>query len=300
MKKVLITGAGSYIGTSVKNWLDQYPEQYQVDEIDMKDNEWREQDFSPYDVVFHVAGLAHADIGKVTEEEKAMYYNINRDLTVETARKAKAEGVRQFIFMSSIIVYGSSGKIGSRKVITKDTQPIPDNFYGDSKLQAENGIRPLTDERFTVTILRPPMIYGKGSRGNYPMLSKMAQILPAFPNIENERSILYIGNLCEFVRLIIDIEKGGILFPQNEAYAQTSDMVKIIAQVHRKNLRLTGMFNWLVVLLGKMVGKIGNLANKAFGNLIYDKNMSSYMELGKNYQIFSLQESINLTESAKQ
>ena len=174
MKKILITGANSYIGTSFENYIKQF-DGYQVDTVDMIDGTWREKNFSEYDTVFHVAGLAHSDVGKVSDEIKAKYYAVNTDLTVETAKKAKVEGVGQFVFMSSAIVYGESAPIGKSKVITKDTPVNPANFYGDSKVQAENGILPLSDDKFKVVILRPPMIYGKGSKGNYPMLAKIAQ-----------------------------------------------------------------------------------------------------------------------------
>ena len=173
MKKVLITGANSYIGTSFENYVkEHYAGELQVDTVDMIDGSWREKDFSGYDTVFHVAGLAHADVGNVSEEVKKKYYAINTDLTIETAKKAKAEGVGQFVFMSSIIVYGESAGIGKQRVITKDTPLTPANFYGDSKVKAEEGIGKLDDESFKVVILRPPMIYGKGSKGNYPLLEK--------------------------------------------------------------------------------------------------------------------------------
>ncbi|HBL84298.1 MAG: hypothetical protein A2Y17_07420 [Clostridiales bacterium GWF2_38_85] len=145
MKRILIAGANSYIGTSFENYIKQWPDQYQVDTIDMIDGSWREKSFNGYDVVFHVAGIAHSDNGKITEEKKNFYYKINRDLTIETARKAKTDGVKQFIFMSSAIVYGDSAPIGKQKIITKDTKPQPSNCYGDSKFQAENSILPLQD-----------------------------------------------------------------------------------------------------------------------------------------------------------
>lgn len=139
-KNILITGMGSYIGTSFSRWIEQWPEKYNVTCIDMKDESWKTKDFSYYDVIFHVAGLAHSDIGKVSDETKALYYKVNTDLTYETAKKAKSEGVTQFIFMSSAIVYGDAGSINHMKIITKDTIPNPTNFYGDSKLQAEKKI----------------------------------------------------------------------------------------------------------------------------------------------------------------
>ena len=181
MKKILITGANSYIGISFENYMKQWADDYQVDTVDMIDGTWREKDFSPYDVVFHVAGIAHSDNGKISAEKEKLYYAVNTDLTVETAKKAKADGVGQFIFMSSAIVYGESAPIGKSKVITKDTPLSPANCYGDSKVQAEKGILPWNDDGFKVVVLRPPMIYGKNSKGNYPTLAKMALKMPVFP-----------------------------------------------------------------------------------------------------------------------
>ena len=159
MKRVLITGANSYIGTSFENWILENNRNIEIDTIDMKDESWRQLDFSSYDSIFHVAGIAHADVGKVTEEQKTLYYKVNYNLAVECAKKAKREGVRQFIYMSSIIVYGESAGIGKVKIISRDTPLSPVNFYGDSKVKAEEALVGLEDENFKVVILRPPMIY---------------------------------------------------------------------------------------------------------------------------------------------
>lgn len=288
MKKVLITGANSYIGTSFENYVMQCHD-YQIDTVDMIDSTWRDKSFSEYNSVFHVAGIAHSDTGRVSEERKQFYYQINTDLTIETAKKAKADGVGQFIFMSSAIVYGDSAPIGKPKRITRDTPVAPANFYGDSKVQAENGLMKLADESFHVVILRPPMIYGKGSKGNYPQLSKFAQKLPLFPYIKNERSMLYIGNLTEFVKLMIDNNESGIFYPQNAEYVATSEMVQVIAQAHGKKIRLV---KGTTVPLKAMSHATG-LVNKAFGNLSYDMSMSEYKE---NYRKFSFEESIRQTE----
>lgn len=290
MKKVLITGANSYIGTAVQNYLMQTPECYQVDTVDMLDGSWRQKDFCGYDTVFHVAGIAHADTGRISKERQALYYKVNTDLTVETAQKAKEEGVKQFIFMSSAIVYGESAPLGKTKIITRDTPPSPANSYGDSKLRAENGILPLNDELFKVVILRPPMIYGKDSKGNYPVLSKLARKLPVFPRVENQRSMLYIENLAEFVRLMIDHEEQGIFWPQNGEYSNTSKLVQLIAKAHGKRMILVPGFGWLLKLAGHFTG----LVNKAFGSLCYEESMSSYRCA---YQKYSLEESIVMTES---
>ena len=290
MKKVLITGANSFIGTSFEKYLRQWPGQYDVTTVDMIDGSWRKISFAEYDTVYHVAGIAHSDSGRISEEKKALYYKINRDLTIETAKKAKTDGVRQFIFMSSAIVYGNSAPIGKSKIITKDTLVAPMNCYGDSKVQAENGIRPLSDDSFKVVILRSPMIYGKGSKGNYPLLSKLAQCLPFFPYVKNQRSMLYIGNLVEFVRLMIENEEEGTFWPQNAEYTNTSELVKMIADVHKHGLIFIHGMAFLLALASRFCGQI----NKAFGNLAYEQGMSVYK---REYRLYSLSDSIRETEA---
>ena len=288
-KRVLVTGVNSYIGNAFRSYMEQYPEEAAVGGISVRNDVWKTLDFSGYDCIFDVAGIAHADTGHVSEEVKKRYYAVNCDLTVALAQKAKEEGVRQFIFMSSAIVYGDSAPIGFQRMITRDTPPAPADFYGDSKLQAEKGILPLADDHFKIAVLRPPMIYGKGSKGNYPVLSKMAQKLPAFPKVENCRSMLYIGNLVEFVRLVIKNEESGFFFPQNGQYSNTSQLVQMIAEAHGKHIILVGGCTVPLRLLSQATG----LVNKAFGSLAYDMSMSEYKE---NYRRFSLEESIRLTE----
>ncbi|MBQ8399426.1 MAG: NAD-dependent epimerase/dehydratase family protein [Clostridia bacterium] len=293
MKRILITGANSYIGTSFEEYIkENYPNQYVVDTVDMIDGSWREKSFSEYDSVFHVAGIAHSDKGKISEERVKRYYAVNTDLTIETAKKAKADGVKQFVFMSSAIVYGESAPIGKTKIITKCTPVSPANCYGDSKVQAENGICPLNGEGFKVVVLRPPMVYGKGSKGNYPLLAKIAVKTPIFPYVNNQRSMLYVENLCEFVRLMIENEEQGLFWPQNEEYSNTSELVRMIAAAHGKKMPLVKGFSWCLKLMGKVLGYI----NKAFGNLCYDKDMSLYRV---NYNLKSLKDSIIETEIGK-
>ena len=290
MKKILITGANSYIGTSFEKYIkENFPDQYAVDTVDMIDGSWRQKDFSEYDSIFHVAGIAHSDNGKISDEKSKLYYAVNTDLTVETAKKAKADGAGQFVFMSSAIVYGESAPIGKTKVITRDTPVSPANCYGDSKVQAENGIRPLNDENYKVVILRPPMIYGKGSKGNYPLLAKIALKTPMFPHVKNERSMLYIENLCEFVRLMVENGEQGTFWPQNDEYSNTSELVKAIAEAHGKKVRLIMGFGWALKIMSDVTG----LVNKAFGSLSYDKAMSQYKE---NYRLKNLDDSIKETE----
>ena len=284
MRKILITGTKSYVGASLEKWLGNFHDNYSIDIISLRSDFWKEKDFREYDVVFHVAGIAHVSSNPKMEE---MYYKVNRDLTVEVAKKSKAEGVKQFIFMSSIIVYGEiNSKTG---VIDTKTIPRPTNFYGNSKLLAEEGIKPLNSNEFKVVIVRPPMIYGKNSKGNYPKLAKVARKLPIFPDINNKRSMLHIDNLCEFIKLIIDNEESGLFLPQNSEYVKTSEMVKIIAEVHGKKIKLIKLFNPILSIFGSKL----EFFNKVFGNLVYEKSISNYKD---NYQIRDLKSSIKLTE----
>lgn len=293
-KRVLITGAGSYIGESFANYAAAHYPNLNIDTMDMVDGLWRSSDFSCYDTVFHVAGIAHADVGKADEATKKKYYDINTNLAIETAQKARESGVSQFIFMSSMIVYGDSAPYGKEKVIDEHTIPSPDNFYGDSKWQADRGVRKLGDDRFHVAVLRPPMIYGSGSKGNYPILAKLAKHLPVFPDVENQRSMLYIDNLCEFLCLLILSGESGVYFPQNQEYSNTSELVRMIASAGAKKIHTMKALNPLVMFASHIPGKIGDLTDKAFGNRVYSHRLSQYN--GLSYQVSDLKTSVAFTE----
>lgn len=283
VKKLLITGKNSYIGTSLENWLMREPDKFKVDTVDMKDGSWKEKDFSAYNVVFHVAGIAHI---KETKENQDLYYKVNRDLAYETAQKSKEDGVEQFIFLSSMNVYGIENG-----VIDKNTPLQPNTAYGKSKIEAEELINKLQDDSFVVATLRPPMVYGKGCRGNYPRLAGLALKTPIFPKVDNKRSMIYIDNLSEFVKLLIDHSSGGLFFPQNAEYVNTSQMVRLIADAHGKELKLTGIFNPFIHLGIKQLETFGKL----FGSLVYDKKMiGGPREL--DYETCSFVESIVRTE----
>lgn len=279
MKKILITGKNSYIGTSLENWLMREPDKYKVDTVDMKDGSWKEMNFSQYDVVFHVAGIAHI---KETTDNQDLYYKVNRDLAYETAQKAKQDGVEQFIFLSSMSVYGIENG-----VIDKNTPLKPNSAYGKSKIEAEDLINKLQNNSFNVATLRPPMVYGKNCRGNYPKLAGLALKTPMFPKVDNKRSMIYIDNLSEFVKQLIDNKSGGLFFPQNAEFVNTSEMVRLIAEVHGKKIVMTKLFNPLLRLLNV------STVNKVFGDLVYDMSMSKY---DRDYRVCGFGESIKKTE----
>jgi nucleoside-diphosphate-sugar epimerase len=264
MKRILIIGKNSYIGTSLEKWLEKYPDKYFVDSISLRDDSWKEKDFSKYDVVFHVAAVVHQ---KEKPELKELYFKVNRDLPVEVANKAKEAGVSQFIFMSTMAVYGEEGRLGQKVVINRNTPVDPKTFYGVSKVEAEAELNKLNDASFRVVVLRPPMVYGPNCPGNYARLEKLAIKSSVFPLIDNMRSMLHIDKLCQFVKEYIDEDAEGLYFPQDDEYVNTSLMVKELAEKNGKSIHLSKTAGIAIKLIGKRV----NLINKVFGNLVYEE-----------------------------
>ena len=258
MKNILITGANSYIGTSVEKRLMKEPDKYNVDTLDMQNSDWKEYDFSKYDVVFHVAGIAHI---KETRENSHLYFEINRDLALETAKKAKASGIKQFIYLSSMSVYGLDvGTIGN------DTKPNPISSYGKSKFEAEELLKDLDDENFMVCILRPPMVYGENSPGNLTKLINMVKKIHIFPTLRNRRSAISVEMLSMYIEDCIDNDKSGLILPQDKEYMCTYEIIRKYMDANNIKVIYTSIFN---PILRFLIGKIG-LISKCFGDLIYE------------------------------
>ena len=287
MKRILITGANSYTGNAITQYLSSWPYKYHVSSISLRNDSWKSENFSAFDSVIHTAGLAH-DSTKLSDKDS--YFRVNSQLAFDTAQKAMNDGVSQFIFMSSSIVYGKSASIGHEKIITRSTLLSPESFYGESKVKAEEMLAGLDGDNFRVCVLRCPMIYGKNCRGNYPVLSKIARRLPIFPKVKNKRSMLYVKNFAEFVRLIIENSERGIFWPQNGEYTNTSDMVRMIAESHGKNIAVIPGCEIPLKILARFSG----LVNKAFGSLAYDMSLSDYRE---NYRLYDLRTSIEESEA---
>ena len=282
MKRVLITGAGSYVGPHVMRRLQEEPDKFEVQELSVKDDSWKTFDFSIFDVVYHVAGIAHVSTDPSME---SLYMQVNRDLTIEVAKHAKAAGIKQFIFMSSAIVYGDSVPAGTGKPITLETKPNPANFYGRSKLEAEEGLQDLEDESFKVSIVRAPMIFGAHAKGNFPTLVSIARKLPFFPDIKNKRSMIYVGNLAESITGLIVAESDGVFLPQEEMQICTSSLVNQVALISGKHMLLTKAFN--PIIKGPL--KANNYVIKAFGDMYYDLTAS---EIGFNYRRYTTKEAL--------
>ena len=258
MKKILISGANSYIGISLERFLSQWPEQYQVDTLDVIGDGWKSADITGYDAVFHVAGIAHQ---KETDENRHLYFEVNRDLAVEMARKAKSAGIPHFIFMSTMSVYGKESG-----VITPATQPDPQNGYGQSKLEAEEAMHAMEDAHFRVAVLRPPMVYGKNCRGNFQTMKKLVEKSPVFPAVNNQRSMISVDNLCSFVRLAVDEQLCGTFFPQNREPVSTTAMARIIADTLGRRV----WFSRPAGIAVQALAAVYPTARKAFSSLTYE------------------------------
>lgn len=282
MKNILITGAGSYVGESVRKYmLDTTSGEFVIDAVDTMNDAWKKADYTKYDVVFHVAGIAHVNADPKMEP---LYYKVNRDLTIEVAKHAKECGVKQFIFMSSQIVFHESQSLKS-EVITKDTKPNPNGFYGDSKLQAEIGLHELESDNFKVCILRPCMIYGPNAKGNFPRLAKLATKVPVFPCWHNKRSMLYIDNLAEFVKQAVLHELSGTFYPQNCEQADTVEIIRFFAKAAGHKVWITRLLNPCVWLGSFVLQPI----NKMFATYYYEPQMS---KMDFDYQLVSFEESL--------
>lgn len=277
---ILITGANSYIGTNVEQWIKRHTD-YRVDTLDMMTDAWQEVDFAPYDAVFHVAGIAHVN---AAPEMESTYYKVNRDLTVRVAQRAKEAGVGQFIYMSSMIVFHESCSL-TPEVLTQASQPRPNGFYGESKLQAENGLHALESDTFKVCILRAPMVYGKGAKGNFQRLIRLAGKTPLFPEFHNQRSMLYIDNLAEFVRQAIQHQLNGTFYPQNGELSDTVEIVRYFAKAQNHTVWFSRLFNPFVRMASRFVQPV----NKMFSTYYYDQAMS---KAPFEYQLVTLEESL--------
>ena len=273
-KKILIVGEGSYIGDFLKEYLTEYSPLYQVSTLNAIGLVPEPEQFAGFDDVVVVAGIAHR---KETRENRKLYYQVNRDLVVSVAKASRKAKVPHLTLLSSMSVYGLE-----QGHITKETAEAPKNAYGNSKLQADRALRYMASPEVKAAILRPPMVYGKGCKGNYQTLRKIALKVPVFPDVKNERSMIYIGNLCEFIRETIDLEREGIFFPQNCEYVNTAEFIRLIAMNHGKKVRL-------IPVPGKLFKKIpAGAARKAFGDLTYEKTDA--------VSRYSFVESVSLTE----
>ena len=177
---MLITGASGFVGSHAVPVLGK---KYQVDTISLKGKKTDHIELNHYNVILHLAGIAHQAVD-ISEEE---YNSVNHKLAVQLAESAKKAGVSHFIFMSTVKVYGEIDELPFRE----DSICDPKDAYASSKLNAEKDLLAMNSPSFIVSVIRPALIYGKGVKGNLAKLISLIRKLPVvfFPLIHNKRSL---------------------------------------------------------------------------------------------------------------
>ena len=280
--RILVIGKNGFISRCFQDYMKRYPD-IEVTAISARNEKWKYYNFHGYDAVYNTTGLAHDDARKGSREQ---FMELNAILPAGLAKKAKAEGVRTFINMSSLIIYSETSALGTEKIITSSTIPIPDGIYGESKLAGEIALSKLNDKNFRVAIIRSPLVYNENATDNFLKLKEYALRCPLFPAINNSKSMVYSDNLCELVKLIAENGSGGYFYPQQEVHICTSKLVKDLATANRKKMILTRIFNPILYLLSKKM----LLIRKVFGTFAVDMNESNHFA-GK-YRVVSYEESI--------
>lgn len=282
--KILITGQNSYIGNAFEAYATENQLQLHVDKISLRNEFWKRTDFSQYDSIFHVAGIAH---NKSVSFNSKNYWDINYDLTLEVAELAKAQGVKQFIYMSSIIIYGPDQALSDQICINVD-KPSPKGIYAESKYAADQALQKLESEDFKVSIIRSPMVYGPGCKGNFPKLIKLSQWMFMQPIINNQRSMVYIDHLLKLVHLIIQNLASGIFYPQETEYLSTSIIIETARQVNHRKIRKSGISDAFIKLISFLP-----IIKKIYGNKKYSQDISHHFK--GDYRYIQLDESLKKT-----
>lgn len=261
MKRILITGANSFIGNNYRK----HSKISQISEISLIDKKPEEIDFNGIDVVLHLAAIVHQT--KRTREEE--YLRVNRDLCIRVAEEAKKAGVGQFVFLSTLKVYGKS----TNEIRNESSECQPVDGYGRSKFAAEVGLRKLDDSDFTVSVIRTPIVYGEGVKTNMIKMIKIIDKFPILPfaNVQNKRNFTYTQNLAEFIDKIIEKKVSGIFIAMDEKPLSTTELVETISHYLRKKIYLFKLPRFLV--------KISRLyfpdyLDKLYGSMEFDNSKS--------------------------
>ena len=281
MKKVLITGANSFVGTNFQSF-SQYKD---VAEISLFENKPEDINFGKYDVVLHLAAIVHQS-KKIPESE---YFNVNRDLCLRVAEHAKKAGVKQFVFLSTVKVYGEFvPKFG---LCNENSKCIPDDAYGKSKYEAELGIKKMEDVNFTVSIIRTPIVYGDGVKANMLRILKLVEEFPILPfgKMNNKRSITYVENLVGFIDQIIEKSASGIFIAKDENAISTTELVNYLSKHLGKKIALFKLPQ-IFIRIGAFF--IPGIFDRLYSSLEFD-NKKTKKELNYNPP-FSTEEGIKI------
>ncbi|WP_413287803.1 NAD-dependent epimerase/dehydratase family protein [Bdellovibrio sp. HCB337] len=266
--KVLLTGASGFVGG---RFMKDQGQHFEIQTVDLRKSTPESLDMSGIHSIVHCAALVHQMQG--APEEK--YFDINTELTRRLAQRAKDQGVKQFIFLSTAHVFGDSGTLKNPAPSLNEGTPChPKDAYGRSKLEAEKNLLEMKSENFVVTIIRPPMVYGKGAKGNLLALAKLVRVAPFLPlkYTLNQRSVIYVGNLCHFIGLAIQAKKSGIFLPQDPQPLSIAELVDGIAKAMDKKTHLFALPFFFYRILFNAVPSI---SLRLFGSLALDSKGSN-------------------------
>ncbi len=266
-RNILITGKTGYIGNALEKFFIAQGDR--VERLSVRRQTWQEKDFSKFDVVIHLAALVHNNTphARLTD-----YFKVNYELTKKLANLVKKAGVNKFIFLSTMSVYGEEGSLTSTVKINRYTKCNPTTYYGLTKYKAETMLEDLANNQFQVNIIRPPMVYGKNSPGNFSRLLKMSKINFIYPKISNQRSVIYIDDLVYHINQLIKYDGTTLTHPQNKDYMDTNQTLMLMRKFNDKKPYLLEISYFK--FLNKFLNKIG-IIRKVYGNLVYDKDIDS-------------------------
>ena len=246
-KTLMITGVSGFIGS---NFIERYKDKYNIIPVDLIKTKPEELDFTNVDCVLHLAALVHQMNGAPREK----YFEINTELTKKMAVESKKHGLKHFVFYSTVAVYGTHGNINKELILDKNSKINPITPYAESKCEAEKILRKLENSNFRVSILRPPMVYGKNCPGNMKRLEKLVKLFPILPfnYNENKRTLVNIEKLLEITDEVIRKEIFGITIPKDDKDVSIKEIVEKLAKENNKKLILIKfpklIFNILIKL----------------------------------------------------
>lgn len=283
---ILIIGKDSYIGNHIDEWLTKGG--WNVTQLDVLTDEWKTFDYSPYDSIVHVAGIVH----RPDCHDWELFKRVNADMPITIATMAKEQGVKQYVFFSTMAVYGS-GKALAPNITDVNSKLEAKGMYGRSKLLAEEGLFKLQDDHFKVAFVRPPSVYGKGCKGNYiSRFAMVARKMPIIPTAYTDvkQSFIYIDNLSELVRLIIEKNLDGPFCPQDDVAVSTNSLLETICEGLGKKYRGSKLLGFFVPLI-----KFVPIVKKAYGGMEYARELSDIK--GMDYVVVPFREGMKRTLS---
>lgn len=262
-KTLMITGASGFVGS---NFIEKYKDEYSIITVCLIEKAPEELDYNDVDCILHLAALVHQMKG--APEEK--YFEVNTELTKRLAEAAKKNGVKHFVFYSTVKVFGYDGDLYNHNIILDADSPCnPSDPYGASKYEAEKVLRGMEDEDFIVATIRPPMIYGPGVKGNMQSLIKLVDKLPILPfdYEDNKRSIVFTDNLLALTSRVIKNIERGIFIAQDEKPVSIKEIVEGIAEGLGKKRVLIKYPRFIYMLMCKVKP---NIMVRLYGSLQFE------------------------------